>query len=356
MPYKYTKTEFYFLIFCLLIFVTLLFGVFQSFLGSFIFASIFAATLLPAHRKLCRMQKIFSKKISAVILILLLTFTLFAPLTFIIINSVDEIFSLINVVKTDSRVLPSTKLKNEVISEKAITFLHDLSGKTIPTETLELNLNKMYQYIANQAITWANNIANNLATFMFNFVIFAMTIYILLTNGAGLKRNFFKLSLLPQHDEEILLKKIENLNRVLLLGNLLGGLIQSLVGFITMSFLNIEKIFFWSLLILLCSFVPVLGPSLIFIPMGLYFWFTGEKMYAIVYVIIMSSTFICIENWFKPKFIGGRIQMHSLIILFSMLGGVNFFGIAGIFYGPLITTIFLFLFEIYFQQSTQVKK
>lgn len=356
MNYKYTKTEFYFLIFCLLISLTLVFGVFQSFIGSFIFASIFAATLLPAHKKLSNMKKIFSKKSSAIFLITILTITLIAPLTFIITNSVDEIYSLIHVAQTDTEQKPSLELKDQLLLEKVIPLIYNISGRTISKEIIEFNYNKITQTIANKALSWANDIANNFATFVFNFIIFSMTIYILLTKGDGLKRNFFKLSLLPQHDEEILLKKIEQLNRVLLLGNLLGGLIQSCVGFITMSFLSIEKIFFWSLLILLCSFIPVLGSSLIFIPMGFYLWFSGEKIYAIICVVIMSTVFLVIENWFKPKFIGGRIQMHSLIILFSMLGGVKFFGIAGIFYGPLITIVFLSLFEIYFQQSNLSNK
>lgn len=345
MNHKYTKTEFYFLIICILISLGLVYNIFESFIGSFIFASIFAAALFPAHKKLTTNLKFLSKKSCAMILIFILTITLIAPLSFIIINSIDEILILMN----------GKQFEDQLLVNKILNFIHHASGQIISMDVLEINLNKFTQYITNQAISWANSIANNFAIFIFNYIVFSITIYIMLTQSDGLKKKFFQLSLLPQKDEEILLQKIGNLNRILLVGNLLGGLIQSLVAFIIMSFVGIDKIFFWSLLILICSFIPVLGSSLIFLPMGLYLWITGEPFYAVLLVGIMGSIFVAIENWFKPKFIGGRIQMHSLIILFSMLGGVKVFGIAGIFYGPLITTIFLSLFDIYYQQTNLQK-
>lgn len=355
MASKYTKTEFYFLLLCLIISLFFVFNVFQSFIGSFIFASIFSASLLPAHKKLISTYgKIFSKKTSALLLILILSITLIAPFTFIIINSVDEIWMLVNNYHQGTTGNETTDVRNQFLMNKVIHFIHQLSGQSLTIETLQLQLHKVSEFLANQTMTWINSLANNFAVFIFNYIIFILTIFIILTKGDGLKRNFFKMSLLPEKDEEVLLKKIENLSRVLLLGNSLGGIIQSFVGFITMSFLGVEKIFFWSLLILVCSFIPVLGSSLIFIPMSIYFWFIGEKTYALILLAVMSLVFITVENWFKPKFIGGRIQMHSLIILFSMLGGVSFFGIAGLFYGPLITTIFLHLFDLYLQQTNLI--
>jgi predicted PurR-regulated permease PerM len=351
MAHKYTKTEFTFLLICLVISLIFVFAVFRSFIGSFIFASIFSASLLPAHKKLIAFNKIFSKQSSAFILIVVLSITLIAPFTFIIMNSVDELWALINNFQVGTSGNMETDSKNQYLINKMMNMIHQLSGQSIALTTLEQQWIKLTQYITNQAMTWTNSLANNFATFIFNYLIFILTIFIILTKGDGLKKNFYKLSLLPEKDEEALLKKIENLSRVLLLGNSLGGIIQSLVAFIAMSFIGIEKIFFWSLLILVCSFVPVLGSSLVFLPMSIYLWMSGEKMYALILFAVMSTVFVIVENWFKPKFIGGRIQMHPLIILFSMLGGVSFFGIAGLFYGPLITTIFLYLFDLYFQQT-----
>jgi predicted PurR-regulated permease PerM len=91
-----------------------------------------------------------------------------------------------------------------------------------------------------------------------------------------------------------------------------------------------------SILLSLMAFVPLFRPwfgvlgvgilrmvimrqyvvTLVFI--GLY-WLVSEKIYEIYY---------------------GRLQMHQIIVNFSVLSGIYSFGIAGIFYGPLIVILY----------------
>jgi predicted PurR-regulated permease PerM len=56
---------------------------------------------------------------------------------------------------------------------------------------------------------------------------------------------------------------------------------------------------------------------------------------------------LIIENWFKPWFIGQRIKINSLFVLFCIIGGISYFGIPGIFYGPIIGIVFLTLVDLY---------
>lgn len=352
MKLKYTKPEFVFLIACLITSFLLLFFIFQSFIGPFIFATIFSASLLPVHKKLIKFKYINSK-LSALTLLLALTVLLIGPLGFIVINSVEEIVAITT---TTTSINNNSSANNNSLLEKIYIVVNKYTANTIPIDFMKKQWDLVSQKIKNDALTYLNNMLNNVTEFLFNYIIFCLTIYVILTHGEGLKKIFHKLSLLPEKDEEIILKKIENLNRVLLIGNALGGMIQCLAIFILLSFTNIEKIFFWSLLVLICSFVPVFGASLIFVPLSAFLWFSNEKSMAITTLSIMSVFFVFVENWFKPKFIGGRIHMHSLIILFSMLGGVKFFGIGGIFYGPLITTIFFTIFEVFHLQIESDRK
>ncbi len=63
----------------------------------------------------------------------------------------------------------------------------------------------------------------------------------------------------------------------------------------------------------------------------------------IVYVVIT----IFIEYLLKPKLVGQRVKMHTLLVILSILGGLKVFGILGIIYGPLIVTTFLTLTKMY---------
>ncbi|MFA5128333.1 MAG: AI-2E family transporter, partial [Patescibacteria group bacterium] len=48
-----------------------------------------------------------------------------------------------------------------------------------------------------------------------------------------------------------------------------------------------------------------------------------------------------------PILIGKDTQMHPLLILFSTLGGVIFFGVSGFVIGPIITALLLSFWEMY---------
>jgi predicted PurR-regulated permease PerM len=56
---------------------------------------------------------------------------------------------------------------------------------------------------------------------------------------------------------------------------------------------------------------------------------------------------LVVENVVKTRLIENHMQMHNLLIFLSILGGLGMFGILGIFYGPLVVTLFLTLCELY---------
>jgi predicted PurR-regulated permease PerM len=63
-----------------------------------------------------------------------------------------------------------------------------------------------------------------------------------------------------------------------------------------------------------------------------------------VFYIILSGG---IEYLFKPKVVGQRVKMHTLLVFLAIIGGLKLFGILGIIYGPLVVTAFLTLADIY---------
>jgi predicted PurR-regulated permease PerM len=70
----------------------------------------------------------------------------------------------------------------------------------------------------------------------------------------------------------------------------------------------------------------------------------GAGIFFIVFYIVLSGG---IEYLFKPKLVGKRVQMHTLLVFLSIIGGLKLFGILGIIYGPLVVTAFLTLTDIY---------
>ena len=53
------------------------------------------------------------------------------------------------------------------------------------------------------------------------------------------------------------------------------------------------------------------------------------------------------EYFFKPKLLGQRVQMHTLLVFFLISGGLQLFAILGIIFRPLVVTGFLTMTNIY---------
>lgn len=97
----------------------------------------------------------------------------------------------------------------------------------------------------------------------------------------------------------------------------------------------------------LLAFLPIVGIGAVFIPAAIYLFLKGQigaAIFFVIFYIILSGT---IEYIFKPKIVGQRVKMHTLLVFFSIIGGLKLFGIVGIIYGPLVAVAFLTLTDIY---------
>ncbi len=54
-----------------------------------------------------------------------------------------------------------------------------------------------------------------------------------------------------------------------------------------------------------------------------------------------------IDNLLRPFLMQGNSGMNTLLIFFSLLGGLHLFGLMGLIYGPIIFSLTLVLFRMY---------
>ncbi len=193
----------------------------------------------------------------------------------------------------------------------------------------------------------ASAIASNVVDFVIYFFFMLMIVYFLLIDGNKLIAFLINLSPLPREQDEKLIAKFQDIAGAILIGNGLGGLIQGTLGGFVFYLFGFNSPFLWGVLMSLLAFLPIIGIGLVFIPAAVYLFFSdriGAGVFFIVFYIILSGS---IEYIFKPKLVGHRLQLHTLLVFLSIVGGLKAFGILGIIYGPVIVTAFLTLTDIY---------
>ena len=81
-------------------------------------------------------------------------------------------------------------------------------------------------------------------------------------------------------------------------------------------------------------------------PAAIYLMVTGHLMKGIILILWGSVVVGTIDNIIRPLVIGSKVELHPLLLLFALLGGLQVFGLIGIFIGPAIISVISALIEM----------
>ena len=98
------------------------------------------------------------------------------------------------------------------------------------------------------------------------------------------------------------------------------------------------------------AFFPIFGIGLVMIPAALILAFSGKIGAGVFLFVVYALLSFSVEYLLKPKLAGDQVQMHTLLVFLSIIGGLSVYGILGIIYGPLIVTAFITLSDIYLKK------
>src|SRR5947209_18014021 len=88
-----------------------------------------------------------------------------------------------------------------------------------------------------------------------------------------------------------------------------------------------------------CSLIPIVGTMLVWLPTGIYLMATGHLWKGIILILWGALVVGTIDNIIRPLVIGSKVELHPLLLLFSLLGGLQVFGFIGIFIGPVVLSV-----------------
>jgi predicted PurR-regulated permease PerM len=238
-------------------------------------------------------------------------------------------------------------LETSKILERINLFLSNFSLEITGTE-LNKGISELGKIVGLFLYQQASSIASNVLNFFVYFFFMLLVIYYLLIDGDRLVSFIINLSPLPREQDEKLIQKFKDMAGAILIGNGLCGMIQGIAGGLVFSFFGLKSPFLWGVIMGLLAFLPIIGVGAVFIPAAVFLIFKGRiaaGIFFIVFYVLLSGG---VEYLLKPKLVGKRVKMHPLLVFLSIIGGLQVFGILGIIYGPLVTTAFLTLTDIYY--------
>ena len=111
--------------------------------------------------------------------------------------------------------------------------------------------------------------------------------------------------------------------------------------------LGIPSALVWAVIMTLLCMIPMAGSALVWAPAAIYLGLTGAYAKAGVLFLFGILVIGTVDNFLRPRLVGGKTKMNELFIFFSVLGGLKVFGIVGILVGPVVLAITLALLEVF---------
>lgn len=333
----------------LLVFAVLSFLIVQPYVTAILFGLILAYSFYPMY--VWTHQKIKHKATSAFLVSALIVLIITVPLSFLANYMVQETVSVVESIRKTS---PGSKnvTYTAIFSESVICDSLGDACEKWPwfREGIEaLDIRGMIISFGGKIREILTTIPNRILGV---FIILFTTFYGFI-DGKKLVHRIWRVFPFKIKDRKTLRKSFEDMVYAVVYSSLIVAVIQGAIGGLGLWIFGIESWIIWMFVMMIASLIPYVGTALVWVPASLFLIWQGlafddgtglwKGIGLFIYGIAIIGT---IDNIVKPKILGSRAQVHPVIVLIGILGGLQFFGASGIIFGPLVLAIFMSILSI----------
>jgi predicted PurR-regulated permease PerM len=316
------------------------------FLDTLILAAVLASIFYPLQVFLVRLYRGRSS-IAALTVIFIITFLLVIPVFVFVsalvsqgLESVNKVHDWLRAgnlqkITEDPRILAYTTKFDERFG-----FL-ELKKLDVVSNLLQVSRN-LGQFLLGKGAT----LLGNAASLVTHFFIIIFVVFYLVRDGSEMLEKGRSFSPLRKEQEEELLQGIRSVTKSVLLGTFVTALCQGLVGGIGLALVGIPGLF-WGTVMGFSSLIPIVGTALVWAPATIYLILMGSWKAALFFALWSIVLNGSIDNFVRPFLMRGEGRMSPFYIFLAIIGGVQYFGLSGILYGPLILTFAMIMLYIY---------
>lgn len=204
---------------------------------------------------------------------------------------------------------------------------------------------------AREALDWVvSNVGWLFSSFFKTFLFIVLTLlgfFHFLKDGERIADKLISLSPLPDEHDKMIVAKIGSAINAVIRGRLAMGAVQGTFAGIGFALFGVPNPVFFGFLTAFSSLVPAIGTALVLVPAVAYLFITGETGEGVGLSIWGAVAVGLVDDLISPYFIGRGIKLHPLVILVSVLGGIELFGLIGLIAGPVVVALFFVLVDIY---------
>ncbi|KXJ40305.1 MAG: hypothetical protein AXA67_10630 [Methylothermaceae bacteria B42] len=313
----------------------------RPFLEALLWALILAYITWPLHVRLCHLLRHRSEMVATLLTAILALIAIFVlgwigwQLQVEITSFVRQSYSANNL---ELEEIFSRIPKGEWLKDRWRQWLHQ------PPQFQHYFWNVFKQY-SHQLVKVLHDLERNLLVFLFTF----LSLFFIYRDGEGLLRQTY-LTLYGLMGEKSIpyLHQIGLTLKAVIYGLVLTALGQGLMAAIGFWMVGLGAPLLLGLVTAMVALIPFAAP-LIWGAASLWVIFMGKFWGGVGLFTWGVLVMLAVDNFIRPLVISQATQIHFLIVLFGVLGGIKWFGLLGLFIGPVILSVTVAIWQEWVQ-------
>ncbi len=319
----------------------------EPYLGPIIMAVIISLLCHPMHEKI-RGKMPGSPNIASLLSCTLLTFIIMIPMLVVFSSIVHQGTTFSKESYTWLTDGGAKELFAHPYVQKSFALIDKYSPfKSIDPQEVLQKIASIASQLGSTLLNVSTKLLGDVTNFLMSFILMLFVLFFLLRDHDKMVATVRNVLPLSRSQEDALFSEVQTVAKSAVLGSFMTALAQGVAGGFAMWLCGFPGLF-WGSMMAFASFIPVVGTALIWVPATLYLLLLGQWEWALFLtgwgIIVVGS----IDNVLRPLLMqGGDSNMNTLLIFFSILGGLQLFGLIGLIYGPIIFGVTLVLFKLY---------
>ena len=187
----------------------------------------------------------------------------------------------------------------------------------------------------------------SIGSFIVNVLVLLFVLYFMLIGGRNME--LYLREILPFDHAHInqVLREIHMIVRSNAIGIPLLAVLQGTVAYIGYLLFGIPSALFWGMITCFATVIPLLGTTLVWLPLAAYLAIVGKWGFAIgltLYAVIVIAQTDNLGRFILQK---KMADTHPLVTIFGVVIGLSLFGFMGVIFGPVLLEIFILCVHIF---------
>lgn len=190
-------------------------------------------------------------------------------------------------------------------------------------------------------------IVKNTAVFFFHLFVTILVMFYLYRDGDAMVERLRQILPFESGPGDRMLGDARELIFASVTSSLASAVVHALLGGFAFGVTGIEAPLFWGVMMGFCSFIPVVGSAIVWVPAAISLMVGGHLGRGIFLAIFCVLIVGMVDNVMRPWLISGRAELGGLLVFISVLGGISVFGLLGVVLGPIIVATTASLLDLY---------